>query len=118
MIKLLTPHPIKISSQTAEVTIQMDREYLARVRPSFDCQYDIEGIPAYDIRDLDIKGLPRPRDDVTFVASSFVALVAALSGRTDVYAPNTYPGHVTRNIYGGVDTISSIVSYRGVLKCF
>jgi len=78
----LTPHAIneKISGQTFAPSGSV-----ARVATGKEYRGDFEGIPTYRTTYGKVVGLPQPQDGVVYIVSGMV--LAAISGRNDVFAP-------------------------------
>jgi hypothetical protein len=80
----LTPHEIKIVGGL-HTEVVAPSGVVARVSVQYEDFGDVNGIPVFTSSYGEVVGLPSPEEGKVFVVSSMV--LAALDGRTDVFAP-------------------------------
>ena len=84
----VTPHPIRLEI-AGNIRVISPSGSIARVNDRRRVVSVIDEIPVNYLREVEIRGLPRPKEGVIYIASSLVARFAASEGRTDVIAPDT-----------------------------
>ena len=86
----LTKHDVIVVTETQTIRIPPSGQ-VARVRAEQLKVGEVSGIPIVSTEFNEIVGLPEPRKDVIYIASTLVAQAASRQGRHDVVAPDTGP---------------------------
>lgn len=86
----VTPHAIRLAvSDGDRPRVIQPSGSIARVNDRRRVVCHVDEIPVNYLKETQIRGLPKPREGVIYIASSLVARFAAAEGRTDVIAPDT-----------------------------
>ena len=100
----LTPHDIVVvvdNDDEVEMVRIPPSGTVARVRAEQKKVSEVNGIPVVRTEFNEITGLPEPRKDVIYIASTLVAQAANKQGRLDVVSPDTGPSAI-RDEHGNI----------------
>lgn len=108
----LTPHAINLKNENTQMTFQPSGS-VARVSMSSNLvqQVVIDGvvIPVSQNVMGSVEGLPEPQHDVIYLVSALVG--SSVSGRSDVYGPDTSPASVIRDDKGQIVGVSRLQKF-------
>jgi hypothetical protein len=107
----LTEHPISWDPKLRLPIIPPSGK-TSRVFFEHAYDHDIDGYPAYREVAGWVKGLPNPKEDVSYIVSGIVFQSVL---RPDVYTPNTQPWSVSHKQNGSVKSVKSLICHPKVI---